>query len=46
MYRISGIAASGLLMLLAGPAIRMDVIRALQQTEGQVVKCFLASTGQ
>lgn len=43
--KISGAGGGGFMMLLVDPAKRMDVIRALSQTEGQVLTCHFTKYG-
>ena len=43
--KISGAGGGGFMMLLVDPARRMDVIRALSQTEGQVLTCHFTKYG-
>jgi D-glycero-alpha-D-manno-heptose-7-phosphate kinase len=43
--KISGAGGGGFMMLLVDPVRRMEVIRALQQTQGQVVTCHFTKYG-
>lgn len=43
--KISGAGGGGFMMLLVDPARRMDVIRALDQTEGQTYTCHFTKYG-
>lgn len=43
--KISGAGGGGFMMLLVDPAKRMDVIRALQSTKGQVSTCHFTKYG-
>jgi len=43
--KISGAGGGGFMMLLVDPVRRMDVIRALQQTKGQIVTCHFTKYG-
>ena len=43
--KISGAGGGGFMMLLVDPVRRMEVIRALQQTPGQVVTCHFTKYG-
>jgi D-glycero-alpha-D-manno-heptose-7-phosphate kinase len=43
--KISGAGGGGFMMLLVDPARRMDVIRALSQTQGQVYNCHFTEIG-
>ena len=43
--RALGILAGGFMMLLVAPVRRMDVIRALSATQGQVYSCHFTETG-
>ena len=41
----SGAGGGGFMMLLVDPARRMDVIRALSTTEGQIYNCHFTEIG-
>jgi len=43
--KISGAGGGGFMMLLVDPVRRMDVVRALEQTRGQVVTCHFTKYG-
>ncbi len=43
--KVSGAGGGGFMMLLVDPAKRMDVIRALERTEGQVLNCHFTDQG-
>ncbi len=43
--KISGSGGGGFMMLLVDPVRRMDVIRALSTTQGQVFNCHFTETG-
>ncbi len=43
--KISGAGGGGFMMLLVDPAKRMNVIRALEQTEGQIYTCHFTKYG-
>jgi len=43
--KISGAGGGGFMMLLVDPLRRMDVIRALRQTQGQIVTCHFTKYG-
>lgn len=43
--KISGAGGGGFMMLLVDPAKRMDVIRALNKTEGQIYSCHFTKNG-
>ncbi len=43
--KISGAGGGGFMMLLVDPAKRMNVMRALRQTEGQVYSCHFTKYG-
>lgn len=43
--KISGAGGGGFMMLLVDPAKRMNVIRALSQTEGQIYSCHFTKYG-
>ena len=43
--KISGAGGGGFMMLFVDPIRRMDVIRALQQTPGQVFTCHFTKYG-
>ncbi len=43
--KISGAGGGGFMMLLVDPVRRMDVIRALSTTQGQVFNCHFTETG-
>jgi D-glycero-alpha-D-manno-heptose-7-phosphate kinase len=43
--KISGAGGGGFMMLLVDPVRRMDVIRALSTTQGQVYNCHFTEIG-
>lgn len=43
--KISGAGGGGFMMLLVDPACKMNVVRALQQTQGQVFTCHFTKHG-
>ena len=43
--KISGAGGGGFMMLLVDPVRRMDVVRALQQTQGQIFTCHFTKYG-
>ena len=43
--KISGAGGGGFMMLLVDPAKRMDVIRALNKTEGEIYTCHFTKYG-
>ncbi len=43
--KISGAGGGGFMMLLVDPVRRMDVMRALQQTQGQIFTCHFTKHG-
>lgn len=43
--KISGAGGGGFMMLLVDPVRRMDVVRALQSTRGQIFNCHFTKYG-
>lgn len=43
--KISGAGGGGFMMLLVDPACKMNVVRALQQTQGQIFTCHFTKHG-
>ncbi len=43
--KISGAGGGGFMMLLVDPVRRMDVIRALSTTQGQIYNCHFTEIG-
>ena len=43
--KISGAGGGGFMMMLVDPVRRMDVMRAMQQTQGQIFSCHFTKYG-